>query len=122
MLVPGQPALLLGAMLTALGLVAVLAPVLLPVAHLGVQGGDGPPSGSPAPRAARGPSTSPFVIGGVLIFAGARSGLYWIAAGDILSIVAIVMSAWVLMIEITALTPISGRPVGSLALLTRGIW
>ena len=41
-----------------------------------------------------------FVIGGALLFVGARSGLYWIAAGDILCIIAIVLSAWVLMVEI----------------------
>ena len=41
-----------------------------------------------------------FVIGGALLFAGARTGLYWIAAGDILCLIAVVLSAWVLMIEI----------------------
>jgi hypothetical protein len=41
-----------------------------------------------------------FLIGGALLFAGARTGLYWIAAGDILCLVAVVLSAWVLMIEI----------------------
>jgi hypothetical protein len=41
-----------------------------------------------------------FVIGGALVFDGSRAGLTWIAAGDILSIVAIVLSAWVLMVEI----------------------
>ena len=41
-----------------------------------------------------------FVIGGALLFAGWRAGLYWIAAGDILCIIAIVLSAWVLMVEI----------------------
>ena len=41
-----------------------------------------------------------FVIGGALILVGARAGLYWIAAGDILCIIAIVLNAWVLMVEI----------------------
>jgi hypothetical protein len=40
-----------------------------------------------------------FVIGDALNFVGASAGLYWIAAGDILCIVAIVLSAWVLMVE-----------------------
>ena len=40
-----------------------------------------------------------FVIGGALIFVGASAGLYWIAAGDIHCVVAIVLSAWVLMVE-----------------------
>jgi hypothetical protein len=41
-----------------------------------------------------------FVIGGALLFEGARSSLYWIAAGDILGIIAVVLSAWVLLVEI----------------------
>jgi hypothetical protein len=40
------------------------------------------------------------VIGGALLFASARAGFYWIAAGDILCIIAIMLSAWVLMVEI----------------------
>ena len=40
------------------------------------------------------------LIGGALLFVGARAGLYWIAGGDILCIIAVVLSAWVLMIEI----------------------
>ena len=44
----------------------------------------------------------PFAIGGALVFDGARAGLYWIAAGDILGIVAVVLSAWVLMVEFCA--------------------
>ena len=99
MLVPEQPAPLLGAMLTAVGLVAVLAPVLLQSRTWGLR-----KEATALERLTRAASSEglnlAFVIGGVLIFAGARSGLYWIAAGDILSIVAIVMSAWVLMIEI----------------------
>ena len=42
----------------------------------------------------------PFVVGGALLFAGARTGLYWIAAGDVLCLIAVVLSAWALMIEI----------------------
>ena len=42
----------------------------------------------------------PFAIGGPLVFQGARAGLYWIAAGDVLGIIAVVLSAWVLMVEI----------------------
>ena len=41
-----------------------------------------------------------FVIGGALLFGGARTGLYWIAAGEVLCLAAVVLSAWVLMIEI----------------------
>jgi hypothetical protein len=42
----------------------------------------------------------PFAIGGALVFEGWRAEVYWIAAGDILGIIAVVLSAWVLMVEI----------------------
>ena len=41
-----------------------------------------------------------FVVGAALVMAGAHGGLAWLAAGDIASIVAVVLSAWILMIEI----------------------
>ena len=40
------------------------------------------------------------VIGAVLVIAGARSGLAWLAIGDIAAIIAVVLTAWILMIEI----------------------
>ena len=45
-----------------------------------------------------------FVIGGALHFARARAGFFWIAGGDIAYLVAVVYSAWVLMVEILHLT------------------
>ena len=41
-----------------------------------------------------------FVLGGALFILGSRGALYWIAAGDILCLIAVVLSAWVLMVEI----------------------
>ena len=41
-----------------------------------------------------------FVVGGVLVTAGVRGALVWLAIGDIACIVAVVLSAWILMIEI----------------------
>jgi hypothetical protein len=41
-----------------------------------------------------------FVVGAALVTAGARAGLAWFAVGDIACIVAVVLNAWVLMIEI----------------------
>jgi hypothetical protein len=41
-----------------------------------------------------------FVVGGALLLFGGPGGLYWIAFGDILCVIAIMMSAWVLMVEI----------------------
>ena len=41
-----------------------------------------------------------FVAGGALLTLGGRAGLYWFAAGDIACLVAVVLSSWVLMVEI----------------------
>lgn len=42
----------------------------------------------------------PILIAGALLILGHEAGLYWAAAGVILSLVAGVLSAWVLLIEI----------------------
>ena len=41
-----------------------------------------------------------FVGGGALALEGARPSLYWIARGRRSGIIAVVLSAWVLMVEI----------------------
>ncbi len=96
-LIPGQPALLLGAEVTLIGLVMVIAPIVFQARAWRVRK-------DAWERYMRAVSTTgfslPFVIGGALLLEGARVGLYWIAAGDILVIVAVVLSAWVLMVEI----------------------
>ena len=98
-LIPDQPAALLGAELVAVGLVIVIAPIVFQSRAWSLR-----KEATARERIARGVTNEgfnlAFVIGGALIFAGARAGLYWIAAGDILCIIAIVLSAWVLMVEI----------------------
>jgi hypothetical protein len=98
-LIPGQSAALLGAEVAAVGLVMVAAPIALQSRTWEVR--KEATAREWAVRAATNEGFNlTFVIGGVFLFAGASAGLYWIAAGDILSIIAIVLSAWVLMIEI----------------------
>jgi hypothetical protein len=96
-LIPDQPALLLGAEVILIGLVMVVAPIVFQARAWSVRRGAWE-------RYMRAVSTTgfslPFAIGGALVFEGARAGLYWIAAGDILGILAVVLSAWVLMVEI----------------------
>jgi hypothetical protein len=96
-LIPEQPPRLLGAEVMAIGLVMVVAPIIFQARAWAVRKDAGE-------RGMRAVSTTgfsaAFVIGGALVFDGARAGFYWIAAGDILGIVAIVLSAWVLMVEI----------------------
>lgn len=45
-------------------------------------------------------ATIPWLVGGILVLYGAGSGLYWLAAGIILSFVKAVIDAWVLLVEI----------------------
>ncbi len=42
----------------------------------------------------------PVLIGGGYLLAGASSGLYWVAAGIMLTLAATVWNAWVLLVEI----------------------
>jgi hypothetical protein len=42
----------------------------------------------------------PLIAGGILLMAGSGAGVYWIAAGVILSLVAGIYGAWVLLVEI----------------------
>ena len=98
-LIPEQPAQLLGTGLVVIGLVAVVGPIVFQTRAWGLR--KEATAVEWATRAAMNEGFSlAFVIGGAFISAAARSGLYWIAAGDVLCIIAIVMSAWVLMVEI----------------------
>ena len=96
-LIPEQPPMLLGVEVIVVGLVMVVAPIIFQARAWAARK-------DAWQRWMRAVSTTgfsaAFVIGGALVFDGARAGLYWIAAGDILGIAAIVLSAWVLMVEI----------------------
>jgi hypothetical protein len=98
-LIPDQPAALLGAEVVAVGLVMVIAPIVFQSRAWGLR-----KEAAMREQLIRAVTNEgfnlTFVIGGALLFVGASAGLYWIAAGDILSIIAIVLSAWVLMVEI----------------------
>ena len=96
-LVPEQPSMLLGAEVILIGLVMVVAPIVF-------QARAWRACTDASERYVRAVNSTgfnlAFVVGGVLLFEGARTSLYWIAAGDILGIIAVVLSAWVLMVEI----------------------
>jgi hypothetical protein len=99
MLIPDQPTALLGVEVIAVGLVLVIAPIALQSRTWGLR-----KEATARERITRAATNEgfnlTFVIGGALLIGGGRAGLYWIAAGDVLSIIAIVLSAWVLMVEI----------------------
>lgn len=59
------------------------------------------PVGGPLPKIALGIGpVIPFAVGGVLIAVGSDAGLGWVAGGVLLVVVASVVNAWVLLVEI----------------------
>jgi hypothetical protein len=98
-LIPEQPPALLGAAILVIGLVMVVAPLVLQARTWSAW-----KDATVVERAARVATSAgysvAFVIGGALLIGGAPAGLYWIAAGDIAGLIAVVFNAWVLMVEI----------------------
>ena len=98
-LIPEQPAALIGAEVLATG-----AAMLVAVTAIQARSRRAKENVGATKRMARAALSAAVgllvVIGGALLAANARAGLYWIAAGDIVCMIAVVLSAWVLLIEI----------------------
>lgn len=98
-LMPGQPAAVFGAEMLAIGLLMFVVTGVIQWRS---------PTDAHIPQWRRNirpvmtaAASLPIVVGGVLILLGAASGgLYWIAAGVVLSLITGVFNAWVLLIEI----------------------
>lgn len=98
-LVPEQPPALVGVAVLATSLVMVVAPIVIQVRAWSARKNVEAVERIVRFGASAGFSLT-FVIGGALLIPGARSGLYWLAAGDIACLIAVALNAWVLMIEI----------------------
>ena len=99
MLVPGQGRVVLGAELLVVGLVAWSIQVGIGVRA--VRGGVGPSRSMLAGRIlAAQVAVLPLVVGGASLLLRAGGGLYWLVPGVVLSFVAAVVDAWVLLVEI----------------------
>jgi modulator of FtsH protease len=98
-LVPHQPDWLLGLELALTGLVMWAIPTRIHVAALRAGGNQiGPARG---PRIALALFSSwPFIVCGVLLFLHVGGALYWTVPGVVASLIATVINAWVLLIEI----------------------
>jgi hypothetical protein len=98
-LVPNQPPALFGAEIFAIGVFTLLVPLVIQLRSLKFVEGL-----SPAKRWARSimslAASLPFIVAGALLVLGSAAGLYWAAAGVIISLVAGVYNAWVLLVEI----------------------
>jgi hypothetical protein len=98
-LVPEQSRVLLGTAILATGIVMVVAPIVIQLRTWSLR-----TDVTPVERTVRFAASAGlglmFVVGGALVTAGAHGALVWLAIGDIACIVAVVLSAWILMIEI----------------------
>jgi hypothetical protein len=98
-LIPAQTAAAAGAELLAVGAFMVIAPLVLQLRWWRER-----EEATVVERFARAASSAgyslAFVIGGALVMERAPAGLYWIAAGIIACVIAVVFNAWVLMVEI----------------------
>ena len=98
-MIPDQPAVMLGGEIILVGLVMVVTPIVVQARTWRARENVTPTE--PITRAIMSVGFGlAFVIGGALLFDSARAGLYWIAAGDIFGIIAVALSAWVLLVEI----------------------
>ncbi len=100
-LIPGQPDWLFGTETLVIGLVMFGRPISLqrnPNANVNAK--EQPRFWRFSRAATTAAASLPIVLAGVLILAGSPAGLYLIAVGAILSLLAGVINAWVLLVEI----------------------
>ncbi|MEJ0025902.1 MAG: hypothetical protein WDN01_07735 [Rhizomicrobium sp.] len=99
-LVPGQPPLVFALETALTGAAMWLVPVLLQSGVRGAQG-RGRDLRNFLPRVLLAQLSSvPIVVSGVLIYLGSEAALYWMVAGIVTSLIATVINAWVLLVEI----------------------
>jgi hypothetical protein len=100
MLVPDQPAAQLAVELIAVGAVMWLMPVVIQF-RTWRAAAPGQPRRSMAVRFVLTQiSALPIAAAGVLLFLGAPSAIHWMVPGVIASLIATVINAWVLLVEI----------------------
>jgi hypothetical protein len=98
-LVPRQPLAVLGAEALVIGATTLGGAVVIQRRAWRIAGAR--PEFKPFTRLLLSLAVSlPILVAGVLLVRGAEAGLYWAAAGVILSLVAGVANAWVLLVEI----------------------
>jgi len=97
-LVPNQPAVIFGIESLVIGLVTFLVPLAMQLRSFTASGI--PPARQYFRVALSAGASLPIVVAGLLLMLGSSAGLYWIAAGVILSLMVGIFSAWVLLIEI----------------------
>ncbi len=100
-LVPHQPAWLLGSEIVMTGAVMWIVPALIQIYAIrrGIVAKYGLLVLMPRILLAQF-SSLPFIATGILLYQGTAGALYWIVPGVVVSLIATVINAWVLLVEI----------------------
>jgi hypothetical protein len=98
-LVPAQPASLLGWEIAGTGFLMWLIPTYIQIRARALVK-DRPPQLVWPRFLLTLLSSVPFVAAGILLLAGMHGALYWIVPGVVVSLIATVINAWVLLVEI----------------------
>jgi hypothetical protein len=96
-LIPGQPRLALGAEILAVAALVWIWPMVLQKRALIP---NAPLHWALTRALTHQIGTVPLVVSGVSLLVGAGGGLYWLAAGALLSFAAAIANSWVLLVEI----------------------
>jgi modulator of FtsH protease len=98
-LMPGQSAKLLGGEIVAVGLLMIVAPIVIQARQLPVLKAQ-PLTWWLWRSIVALAAGVPVLVGGLYLVSGAGQGLYWVAAGVLVTLAATIWNAWVLLIEI----------------------
>lgn len=98
-LMPGQSVKLLGGEIVAVGLLMTVAPIVIQARQLPVLKTQPLTWWLWRSIVALGAGV-PVLVGGLYLVTGTSHGLYWVAAGVLVTLAATVWNAWVLLIEI----------------------
>ena len=98
-LMPGQSVKMLGGEILAVGLLMTVAPIVIQARQLPVLKTQPLTWWLWRSIVALGAGV-PVLVGGLYLVTGASHGLYWVAAGVLVTLAATVWNAWVLLIEI----------------------
>jgi hypothetical protein len=99
-LTPGQPLTILGWEILGAGLLTWLVPAVIQFdAVRKGEGNLGPMRGIPRVLLAL-VASWPFIVCGILLILGVSDALYWSVVGMVVSVLATVLNAWVLLVEI----------------------
>jgi hypothetical protein len=96
-LIPGQPRLALGTEILAVAVLTWLYPMVLQKRAVVP---NAPLRWTLTRVVTHQTGTVPLLVCGVSLLVGAGGGLYWLAAGALLSFIAAIVNSWVLLIEI----------------------